>query len=127
MFLQSLRVVWFQFLLTLFISLVIWAILGQSKASSSFWGGASAFIPAFSYQLRAQLGGTQSARDALRAQYAGESFKFVVSIVMFYLVFTNLKTLDAPIFFATYVAALLCYFVALLTERSEYSQDRKDS
>ena len=126
MFLQALRVVGFQAGLTALISVAIWAACGLDQATSSFWGGACAFIPAFSYQLRAQLGRSRSARDALRAQYAGESFKFVVSIVMFYLVFTNLKTLDAPIFFATYVAALLCYFVALLTDKTD-SQDRKDS
>jgi ATP synthase protein I len=117
MFLQTLRVVWFQLALTAFISVIIWVTLGQDQAVSSFWGGACAFVPAFSYQVRAQLGGSQDAREVLRAQYAGEGFKFVVSIVMFYLVFTNLKTLNAPIFFATYVAALLCYFVALLTEK----------
>ena len=126
MFLQALRVVWIQVGLTSDFSLVIWFSSGEYQAESSFWGGACAFIPALSYQVRAQLGGTGSARDALRAQYAGESFKFVVSIVMFYLVFTNFKTLDAPIFFATYVAALMCYFVALLTDKVN-SQDRKDS
>jgi len=126
MFLQALRVVWFQVGLTGFISLVVWALHGFDQAASSFWGGACAFVPAFSYQMRAHLGSSRSAREALRAQYAGESFKFVVSIVMFYLVFTNLKTLDAPIFFATYVAALMCYFVALLTDKVN-SQDRKDS
>jgi F0F1-type ATP synthase assembly protein I len=126
MFLQALRVVWLQVGVTGIFSLVVWFLSGQDQALSSFWGGACAFIPALSYQVRAQLGGSGSARDALKAQYAGESFKFVVSIVMFYLVFTNLKTLDAPIFFATYVAALMCYFVALLTDKVN-SQDRKDS
>jgi|APCry1669189844_1035258.scaffolds.fasta_scaffold12496_3 ATP synthase protein I len=126
MLLQALRVVWLQVGLTVLLSLGLWGVMGQDSALSSFWGGASAFIPALAYQARAQLGGSTSARDALRAQYAGESFKFVVSIVMFYLVFTRLQPLDAPIFFATYVAALMCYFGALLTDKAN-SKDRKDS
>lgn len=123
MFVQALRVVWLQVGLTVFISLALWVAESQVQAQSGFWGGACAFIPALSYQVRAQLGNSSSARDALRSQYAGEGFKFVVSIAMFYLVFTSLKPLDAPIFFATYVAALLCYFVALLTDKT-HSKDR---
>lgn len=125
--LQALRVVLLQVVLTLLISLGLWVFVGQSQAQSSFWGGACAFIPALAYQLRSRLGSNSSAREILRAQYAGEGFKFVVSIMMFYWVFTHQTSLEAPLFFATYVAALLCYFVALLTDQSTSSHNRKDS
>ena len=113
---RTLRIIGLQVGVTLAISLPLWMLVAQSYALSAFWGGASAFLPALAYQLRAGLVRGTDARDALRAQYAGEGVKFATSILMFYLVFTRLHSLVAPIFFATYVAAVLCYFVALLID-----------
>ena len=113
---RTLRVIGLQVGVTLVFSFLFWYGAGRSHGLSAFWGGASAFLPALAYQLRAALARGTDARDILRAQYAGEGFKFAVSILMFYGVFTRLHVLVAPVFFATYIAALLCYFVALLTD-----------
>jgi F0F1-type ATP synthase assembly protein I len=113
---RTLRIIGLQVGVTLALSLLIWVGLGRSQAVSAFWGGACAFLPALAYQVRAGLVRGKDARDVLRAQYAGEGVKFAASILMFYQVFTRLHSLVAPIFFATYIAALLCYFVALLTD-----------
>lgn len=110
------RIIGLQVGVTLAISLLLWTALSLSHALSAFWGGACAFVPALGYQFRASLVRGKDARDILRAQYAGEGVKFAASVLMFYLVFTRLHPLVAPLFFATYVAALLCYFVALLTD-----------
>jgi F0F1-type ATP synthase assembly protein I len=113
---RTLRIIGLQVGVSLAISFLLWCGVGRSHALSAFWGGACAFMPALAYQFRAGLARGNDARDILRAQYAGEGVKFALSIVMFYLVFTRLKPLEAPAFFAAYVAALLCYFVALLTD-----------
>lgn len=113
---RILRIIGLQVGVTLAISLLLWMAVGAEHARSAFWGGACAFLPALAYQFRAALVRGRDARDILRAQYAGEGVKFVLSILMFYLVFTRVHPLVAPMFFATYGAALLCYFVALLTD-----------
>lgn len=114
---RVLRIIGLQVGVSFALSFLLLILEGRSAALSAFCGGASAFIPALAYQLRASLVRGRDAQDYLRAQYAGEGFKFAVSIVMFYLMFTRLKPLHAPEFFATYIAALLCYFAALLTDR----------
>ena len=116
MYSRILRIIGLQVGVTLAISLLLWVGKSQSDAVSAFWGGACAFVPALAYCIRAGLMRGSAAHDALRAQYAGEGAKFAMSILMFYLVFTRIHPLVAPIFFATYVAAVLCYFVALLTD-----------
>jgi F0F1-type ATP synthase assembly protein I len=113
---RILRIIGLQVGVTLAVSLLSWIGYGANQAQSAFWGGACAFLPALAYQFRAGLARGKDARDILRAQYAGEGVKFAASILMFYLVFTRVHPLAAPMFFATYVAAVLCYFVALLTD-----------
>ncbi|MDE3011942.1 MAG: ATP synthase subunit I [Pseudomonadota bacterium] len=113
---RILRIIGLQVGVTLAISLLLWTGTSANHALSAFWGGACAFVPALAYQFRAALVRGKDARDILRAQYAGEGVKFAMSILMFYVVFTRVHPLVAPLFFATYVAALLCYFVALLTD-----------
>jgi F0F1-type ATP synthase assembly protein I len=73
-------------------------------------------VPALAYQLRAGMVRGKGPRELLGAQYAGEGFKFAVSMVMFYLVFTRLRPLEAPVFFMTFIAALSCYFAASLID-----------
>ncbi len=110
------RIIGLQVGVTLAISLLLWIGSSADHALSAFWGGTCAYLPALAYQFRAGLVRGKDARDILRAQNAGEGAKWAASILMFYLVFTRVHPLAAPIFFATYVAALLCYFVALLTD-----------
>ncbi len=55
-------------------------------------------------------------RDWLQAQYAGERFKFLVTVILFSAVFALYRPLKVPEFFLTYIATLLAYFAALLMD-----------
>ncbi len=114
---RILRIIGMQVCVTLALSILLLFLMGRSAALSALGGGACAFIPALAYQVRASVARARDARAVLRAQYAGEGFKLAVTMVMFYVVIQQVKPLNAPVLFVTYIAALLCYFVALLTDK----------
>lgn len=102
--------------LTLLISLALFIINGLLPATSSAAGGAISFLASLAYALRCQMGG-YDAESRLRAHFAAERMKFLVTGLGFALVFILFKDLRLPEFFLTYIATLLVYFAALALDR----------
>ena len=111
------RLIRLQVGMSLVVALLCLVLAGRNAAVAAFWGGTCAWVPALAYQLRARMARNTDARGLLRAQFAGEGFKFAVSLLMFYLVFSRNPQINAPLFFAVFIAAQLCYFVALLIDK----------
>ncbi len=112
------RLIWLQIGVSLGVALLSWLLAGRNDAVAALLGGACAYVPALAYQLRARMARNTDVRGLLRAEFAGEGFKFAVSMVMFALVFSRNPAVNAPLFFAVFCAAQLCYFVALLIDKN---------
>ena len=110
------KVIVLQMLLSWLVGFILLLTVGQEAASSAAQGGAVAYLAALAYAFRSGLQQDKTPEGALRAQYAGERFKFLVTVILFSAVFVLNKRLQVIEFFLTYLAMLLVYFAALLME-----------
>ena len=109
-----------QFLVTLAAGLVAALGAGLHAGVSAVFGGAIAMASAFAYAWRALRPSGQAgseAREALRAQVAGEGYKFAVTLLLFALVFKGYAELAALPLFLTYAATIVVYWMALLRQQ----------
>lgn len=84
------------------------------SAKSALIGGAIAFIPGAFYALRV-IRSRHSAPDRLlRAHYAGEFGKLMLTVLLFGTTFAWVKEISVLPLFATYAATLLVYWAALV-------------
>ena len=90
---------------------------GKLAALSAVVGGAAAFIPAILYVRRMLAVSGTDPKRLLAAQFRAEAFKFVGTVVIFGCTFKWFKEVQAVWLFASYFAALLVYFAALLFDR----------
>jgi len=93
----------------------LFALFGNwVSAKSALIGGAIAFIPGAFYALRV-IRSRHSAPDSLlRAHYAGEFGKLILTVLLFGATFAWVKEISVLPLFAAYVATLLVYWAALL-------------
>lgn len=87
---------------------------GSESAKSALIGGAIAFIPGAFYGLRIIRSRNRSPEQLLRAHYAGEFGKLMLTVLLFGATFAWMKGVSALPLFTTYVATLLVYWMALL-------------
>lgn len=87
---------------------------GSESAKSALIGGAIAFIPGAFYGLRIIRSRNSSPERLLRAHYAGEFGKLMLTVLLFGGTFAWLKGISALPLFAAYAATLLVYWLALL-------------
>lgn len=108
------RLVALQVLVTVVIACVLLFSQGVTAGLSALLGGAIGFIPAWLYahKMTAVAGG--SPHDLLRAQYKAEAYKFAATVVLFTLAFVLFRDVAALVLFATYLATLAVYWVALV-------------
>ena len=84
------------------------------SAKSALIGGAIAFIPGAFYAFGV-IRSRHSAPDRLlRAHYAGEFGKLILTVLLFGATFAWIKEISVLPLFAAYVATLLVYWAALL-------------
>ena len=108
-----------QLLVTLAAGLLAGLALGVDAAVSAGLGGGIAMASAFAYAWRALRPSGQAgseAREALRAQVAGEGYKFAVTLLLFALVFKVYAELAALPLFLAYAATVVVYWMALLRQ-----------
>ncbi len=110
------RIVCLQASVTLLIALALWAIFDGVSAMSSALGGSIGFLTGLAYAFRSSSPRGVTPRHWLQAQYAGERFKFVITVILFSAIFELYRSLRLPEFFLTYIATLLVYFAALLMD-----------
>jgi ATP synthase protein I len=94
--------------------LLIWQ--GWNSAYSGFLGGLIAWLPNLYFAQKAfRYRGARAARDILKSFYAGEAGKFVLTAVLFALVFAGVKPLDArSVFLVFIVTQMVSWFSPLL-------------
>jgi F0F1-type ATP synthase assembly protein I len=113
---RIIRILGLQMALSLLIPLVLYQWNGFLPATSSLAGGSISFLASLAYAARCQMG-RPDAESRLRAHFAAERMKFLVTGVGFAAVFIGFSGLRLPEFFLTYIATLLVYFAALALDR----------
>ncbi len=101
---------------TLLIVLALLILSDRVSAVSSALGGSIGFLTGLAYALRSSSPRGVTPRHWLQAQYAGERFKFVTTVILFSATFALYRSLRLPEFFLTYIATLLVYLAALLMD-----------
>ena len=111
----SLRVLALQALVMSAFTIGFLGVHGFSVDSkSALVGGLTALLPSCFYVWRSSRVKTQEPRSLVKAHYRAESGKMAITVMAFGLVFTQLGPIAALPLFATYVATLASYWVALL-------------
>jgi ATP synthase protein I len=90
---------------------------GTRAGLSAALGGSAAFIPAILYATRMLAVNSTDPKRMLAAMYRAEAFKIVGTAAIFGITFAFYRGVSVVWMFATYFAALLVYFAALLFDR----------
>lgn len=99
--------------LTVILTAIFWGTDGRVAGYSALLGGMTCVIPNAFLALRLAA----PRRDAgalVRAAYAGELGKLVLTVLMFGVVFTQVRPLSAGALFAGFIAAQLVTFSGFL-------------
>lgn len=110
-------VVWIisvQIIVTIAISLILLIAQDLAVAASAFAGGAVGFLTSLVYAKKMFAPQGAELKKVIRAHYSAEAFKLGFTILLFSFVFTQFKDVHALPLFATYVATLAVYWVALI-------------
>ena len=86
---------------------------GWQAAFCSLLGGATAFLPNIFFGWQVSRTASNSARKAVNAFYFGEVGKWLLTILLFVLVF-NLPNIEIFPLLATYMSAISVFWFALL-------------
>lgn len=109
------RIIGLQIAITIFLALS-WLIWRDGRAAvSATIGGAIGFVPGAVYALTIMRPG--SPERMLRAQYAGEFRKLLLTVLMFAATFAWVNDISVIAVLSTYVATLSAYWAALLFAR----------
>lgn len=110
-------VVWIisvQIIVTIAISLILLIAQNLAVAASAFAGGAVGFLTSLVYAKKMFAPQGAELKKVIRAHYSAEAFKLGFTILLFSFVFSQFKDVHALPLFATYVATLAVYWVALI-------------
>lgn len=103
-----------QISVTIVISLFMLITQNLVSAISAFAGGAVGFLTGLVYAKKMFAPQGADLKTIIRSQYSAEAYKLVFTILLFSLVFTQYKEAQALPLFATYIATLAVYWVALI-------------
>lgn len=103
-----------QLTLTVVISLILLIAQNLVVAASAFAGGAVGFLTSLVYAKKMFAPQDAELKKIIRAHYSAEAYKLAFTILLFSFVFTQFKEVHALPLFATYVATLAVYWVALI-------------
>ena len=111
------RVLMWQFVVGAVLAAILWAVFGTVAGYSALLGSLTCVIPNGFLGLR--LMAPRRDPGALKkAAWIGESGKLALTVLLFALVFTQVKPLSAAALFAGFIASQLTVFSGLLM-RSE--------
>ena len=108
------RIILIQVAVAVAMALLMLVIYGLTAAVSAFVGGAIGFLTSLVYAKKMLAPPGSEAKKIIRAHYSAEAYKLIFTILLFSLVFTQYKEVHALSLFATYVATLAVYWVALI-------------
>lgn len=92
-------------------------IEGRDTGLSSLSGGAVGFLSAAAYAIRSSMKKGISAEEWLKAQYAGEKFKFMITVILIIGVVKIYPALHWLAFLLSFMSTMSVYFIALLWDR----------
>ena len=90
---------------------------GGGAAISGGLGGSISAIASLAYAIRASIVKGKTAEELVHAQYAGERFKFMTTVILMVAVAKSYPSLRWLEFLLGYMATLTVYFTALLWEK----------
>jgi ATP synthase protein I len=108
------RIIIIQVAVAILMALIVLIFSNLTAAASALAGGAIGFLSSSVYAIRMHVQNGSDARKIMRAHYSAEAFKLTIAVLLFTLVFTQFKELQALPFLGTYVATLTVYWIALI-------------
>jgi ATP synthase protein I len=113
------RVLMLQFVIGAVLSAALWGVFGRVAGYSALLGSLTAAIPNLFLALRIMAPRPDpGAKALLRAAWVGEAGKLALTVLIFVLVFTQVRPLSAAALFAGFIVTQLVAFSGLLM-RSE--------
>lgn len=116
--LPVLQVLIAQMIVVVLLSVLLLVWKGWHAGYSGFLGGLVAWLPNLYFAHKAfRYRGARAAREILKSFYAGEAGKFVLTALLFALVFAGVKPLDARLVFGVFVLTqMVSWFSPLLIQ-----------
>jgi ATP synthase protein I len=112
------RVLMWQVVIGMALAAVLWGVMGIVAGYSTLLGCLIAVVPNALLALRIMAPRRDpGARALLRAAWIGEILKLAVTVLLFVLVFTQVRPLSAAALFAGFIATQLVVFSGLLMRR----------
>jgi len=97
------------------IAAVLWVVVGEVAGASALLGGAAAVVPNGFLAARVLTPSRDlSARAMMRSAWIGEAGKVLLTALMFGVIFGFVRPIEPPAVFASFIAAQLVVFGALL-------------
>jgi ATP synthase protein I len=107
------KILIYQFVIITIVVFGFAVVEGWQWAFSSLLGGATAFLPNIYFGWQVSRTASKSARNVVNAFYFGEVGKWLLTIVLFVLVF-NIPNIEIFPLLATYMLAISVFWFALL-------------
>lgn len=111
--LTILRVLMWQFVVGAVLAAVLWIVLGSVAGYSALLGSLTCVVPNAFLGLRI-MAPRRDPGALKRAAWIGEMGKLALTVLLFVLVFTQVKPLSAAALFAGFIASQLTVFSGLL-------------
>jgi ATP synthase protein I len=113
-----------QLCVSVMLAAVLWVWMGEVAAASALLGGAAAVIPNGFLAARVlQPSGDSSAKAMMRSAWLGEIGKVLLTALLFGVIFGFVRPIEPLAVFASFIAAQLVVFGALLIGNGGGAQD----
>lgn len=89
-------------------------VTGYPDAIAASIGGAIGFLTGFVYAKKMTTPIGEEVKKIIRAHYSAEAYKLIFTVLLFSLVFTQYKEVNAMPLFLGYFATLIVYWAALI-------------
>jgi ATP synthase protein I len=109
------KVLGLQLLVVCAVALVFVLASGPEAGKSAAVGGAIAFVPGAFYAWRLMVSRNAAPDRLLRVHVVAEAGKLILTFVMFAATFAWMKDVFAIPLFASYIAGLMVYWLALIS------------
>jgi ATP synthase protein I len=97
------------------VAAVLWVVVGAVAGASALLGGAAAVVPNGFLAARVLTPSRDlSAKAMMRSAWIGEAGKVLLTALMFGVIFGFVRPIEPPAVFASFIAAQLVVFGALL-------------
>lgn len=117
------RILGWQFLVGAVLAAVLWGVYGHTAGYSALLGSLTCVVPNAFFGLRL-MAPRRDAKALLRAAWIGELIKLALTVLIFTLVFTQVRPLSPAALFAGFIVTQLMAFSGL---RMRHETDTRTS